>query len=65
MEGEEELGMTRIRMSTLNLSSGNQCEWRLILLLPLWPAPHLSYSAAGSGRLSGLCFSTSSPCPAP
>lgn len=27
MEGEEGLGMTRIRMSTLNLRSGNRCEW--------------------------------------
>lgn len=41
MEGEEGLGMTRIRMSTLNLCSGNQCEWTLVLL-PLWPAYLLS-----------------------
>lgn len=64
MEGEEGLGMTRIGMSTLNLCSGNQCEWSL-LLLPLWLAPLLSSSAAGSGHFSGsFFFSTSSPCPA-
>lgn len=60
MEGEEGLGMTRIRMSTLNLCSGNQCEWTLVLL-PLWPASPVLLGLVTS---VAPCFFTSSPCPA-
>lgn len=59
MEGEGGLGMTRIPMSTLNVCSGNQCEWSPFLL-PLWTA--LSCLQLDLVTLVALRFSTSSPC---
>lgn len=67
MEGEEELGITRIRKARLYLSSGNQWEGDLyplpppVLQLPLFPP----YATAGSGHIMGPLLPTTPLHPAP